>query len=192
MKPVKEISPKAFKLLGDETRRRIIILLRVKELTVSQLSAELGLTPQAIYHHIKKLEKIGLVTVTREERVGHLIESYYKATAETFICSLGSLHKEKVKIDMKDVLDGLNKIGFKIKSNDEIAKELVDFESKIYKHKHSEKLKEAILKLEKDIDFMTIEWVKSYADLILMSEEEFNERQKLNKKLRKYLLQIAK
>src|SRR2546425_538311 len=56
MKAFKVIkSPEAFQLLADETRRRIIYLLRAKEMTVSQISAELGLTPQAIYHHIRKM-----------------------------------------------------------------------------------------------------------------------------------------
>jgi len=32
---------------------RYSILLRVKEMTVGQLAAELNLTPQALYHHIK-------------------------------------------------------------------------------------------------------------------------------------------
>jgi len=72
LKPFKEVAPKAWKLLGDETRRNMIFLLRVKELTVSQISAQLDMTPQAIYHHIKKLEKAGLVEVSREDRLGRI------------------------------------------------------------------------------------------------------------------------
>lgn len=192
LKPIKEVDPEAFKLLGDKTRRKIIFLLRVKELTVSQISAELGVTPQAIYHHIKKLEGTGLVEVTREERINHIIESYYQATAETFICSIGSLRKETVKIDMLDVLKGLKKIGFKIESSDEIASKLVDLETTMIKHKGAKKLKDAIIKLERDMDFITLEKVKYYADIILMSEEEFTKRQKLSRELRQLLLSICK
>jgi predicted transcriptional regulator len=192
LKPIKEVDPEAFKLLGDETRRKMIFLLRVKELTVSQISAELGITPQAIYHHIKKLAEAGLAEVTREERIDHIIESYYQATAETFICSIGSFHKETVKVDMLDVLKGLNKIGFKVENSDEIAAKLVDLETKMIKHKGAKKLKDAIIKLEKDMDFMTLEMVKHYADLILMSEEEFTKRQELNRAFRQFLLSICK
>src|SRR5207253_1996382 len=64
--------PDAFQLLGDETRRRIIYLLRAKEMTVSQIAGELNLTPQAIYHHIRKLRDAGMVEVAREQRVDHL------------------------------------------------------------------------------------------------------------------------
>jgi len=192
LKRIKEVDPEAFKLVGDETRRKMIFLLRVKELTVSQISAELGMTPQAIYHHIKKLEEAGLVEVAREERIGHLIESYYQATAETFICSIGSFCKETAKVDMLDVLEGLNKIGIKIESSDEIASKLVDLETKMKKHKGAKKLEDAIVKLEKDMDFITLEMAKHYADIILMSEEEFAKRQKLSRELRQFLLSICK
>ncbi|UCC33902.1 MAG: metalloregulator ArsR/SmtB family transcription factor [Candidatus Bathyarchaeota archaeon] len=192
MKPFKEVDPKAWKLLGDETRRNIIFLLRVKELTVSEIATEIDMTPQAIYHHIKKLEKAGLVEVTREERSGHLIESYYRATAETFICSIGSLYKKKVKIDMLTVLEGLSKLGFKVESSDEIASKLVDLETKSLIYKGSNELEDAIVKLEKEMDFMTLEMVKYYADLMSMSEEEFQKRQKLVKALRHFLLSICK
>ena len=192
LKPYKDVAPKAWKLLGDETRRNIIFLLRVKELTVSQISAELDMTPQAIYHHIKKLEKAGLVEVTHEERCGHLIESYYRATAETFLCSIGSLYKKKVKIDMLTVLDGLSKLGFKIESSDEIASKLVDLETKALKYKGANKLEDAVVKLEKEMDFMTLEMVKHYADLMSMSQEEFDKRQKLGRALRQFLLSICK
>jgi len=192
LKPIKEVDSKAFKLLGDKTRRKIIFLLRVKELTVSQISAELSVSPQTIYHHMKKLEREGLVEVIREERIDHIIESYYQTTAETFICSIGSLRKETVKIDMLDVLKGLNRIGFKMESSDEIASKLVDFERKMIKHKGAKKLESAIIKLGKDMDFMTLEMIKHYADIISMSEEEFTKRQKLSRKFRQFLLSICK
>src|SRR5207249_2735309 len=79
---------------------RIIYLLRAKEMTVSQIAGELNLTPQAIYHHIRKLRDAGMVEVAREERVDHFIETYYRATAEIFNMSHGSgtssaYHEEK-------------------------------------------------------------------------------------------------
>src|SRR5438034_896562 len=70
--------------MDDDTRRRVVYLLRAKEMTVGQIHHELQLTPQAIYHHIRKLLDAGLVEVAKEERVGHFIETYYRATAEVF------------------------------------------------------------------------------------------------------------
>ena len=57
--------PKAFQLIGDETRRRVIYLLRAKDLTVSQIAADLDRTPQAIYHHIGKLKEAGMIEVAK-------------------------------------------------------------------------------------------------------------------------------
>ena len=191
LKRIKEVTPEAFKLIGDATRKRIIFLLRVKELTISQISSELGMTPQAIYHHIKRLEAAGLVEVTREERVDHLIESYYQSTAETFLCSIGSFPKETARRDILGVLDGLKKIGFQIETNDEIADELVNLEEKLVKHKGTKELERTIEKLEEDLDIFTSNMVRHYADLMLMSEEEYAKRQELSKELRRFLLSIC-
>jgi len=60
-------------------------------MTVGQIASELDITPQAVYHHIRKLKKAKMIEVSREERVAHLIESYYRATAKAFICKFGKL-----------------------------------------------------------------------------------------------------
>ena len=117
VKPIKTIKdPEAFQLLGDETRRKIVFLLRVKEMTVSQIAAELNITPQAVYHHIKKLQKVDMVEVAREERIGHLIESYYRATAETFTCSFGKTprSREFAREQVTTVLNAMKKLGFNL------------------------------------------------------------------------------
>jgi DNA-binding transcriptional ArsR family regulator len=191
MRRIKKVTPEAFRLLGDKTRIKIIYLLRVKELTISQISAELDLTPQTIYHHIKKLEEAGLVEITREERIDHLIESYYQSTAETFLCSIGSLPVETAKRDVLMILEKLKEIGFKIETSEEVASKLVDFEKKMMEHKSAKNLEDAIGKLEETLDNISFKMAKHYADLILMSEEEYNRRQELRRKLRQFLLSIC-
>src|SRR5437667_12355256 len=104
--------PKAFTLIGDETRRKVIYLLRAKEMTVSQIAAELNLTPQAIYHHIRKLRDSDLVEVAREERVDHFIETYYRATAEMFNLSHGEgMPQAYAEEKTKETLMALSRIG---------------------------------------------------------------------------------
>jgi DNA-binding transcriptional ArsR family regulator len=96
MKHFKSINnPEAFKLMADESRRKIVFLLRAKEMTVSQIAHELSITPQTIYHHMRKLVESNLVEVTREVRVDHLIESYYRATAEVFHFTIGKTSRGK-------------------------------------------------------------------------------------------------
>ena len=53
MKPIMTITdPEAVKVAVDETRRKMLYLLRAKEMTVSKIAEELNLTPQTVYHHL--------------------------------------------------------------------------------------------------------------------------------------------
>ena len=58
-------NPEAVQLVADETRRKIIFLLRIREMNVSQIAKELNLTPQAVYHHIRRLVNCQLIEVVR-------------------------------------------------------------------------------------------------------------------------------
>lgn len=55
-----------FKAVADETRLQIIGLLSTKELRVSDLAAELGLTEPTVSHHIGKLREVGLLNLRTE------------------------------------------------------------------------------------------------------------------------------
>lgn len=197
---LKVVKPEAYKLLGDENRRKMIFLLRAKELTVSEIAKELNVTPQAIYHHIKKLENAGLVQVTREKRCGHLIESYYQVTAETFICGTGELKGEPLKEDLMDILNGLNKIGFKMEVDEEKASRLAEIQARRMKFKklHSP-VPEICMKCGSTdfflkfgpLDPVKLDYIYHYADLIMMTDEEYEERVGLDRELRRFLLSIC-
>ncbi|WP_297090445.1 winged helix-turn-helix domain-containing protein [Thermococcus sp.] len=89
MAKVKVITdPEVIKLMLEDTRRKILGLLRNKEMTISQLSEILGKTPQTIYHHIEKLKEAGLVEVKRTEMKGNLVEKYYGRTADAFYINM--------------------------------------------------------------------------------------------------------
>jgi ArsR family transcriptional regulator len=59
-----------FAALSDETRRRILTLLRDGSKTAGEISAEFSLTKPTISHHLKVLEEAGLL---RSERRGTFI-----------------------------------------------------------------------------------------------------------------------
>lgn len=185
--------PEAFQLVADTTRRKIIYLLRVKEMTVGQIASDLNLTPQAVYHHIKKLQDGGMVEVVKEERVGHLIESYYRATAEAFSFSFGKTPTgvKVAKDQVITVLNSLKKLGFKVELNEKKISKLVDV---LVEHEEccdSENLEEKVSKLE-DIDFLTQQTVREYAETLMMSDEEFTKRLELKRKFRDLLKSLAK
>ena len=193
MKPTKTITdPEAFQLLADETRRKMMFLLRVREMTVSQIAKELGITPQAIYHHIKKLLNGGIVEVVREERLGHLIESYYMTTAETFNFSMGGTESKRpqsqklVKEQEIATLNALKKLGFKIEFNENKVSELVAVKREMDDCYSSAKFEDAIAEME-DLDFPTKLLVGEYAKIISISDKEFTKKEEISRKQR-YLL----
>lgn len=194
MKAVKAIKdPEAFKLLADETRRKIVFLLRVKEMTVSQIAAELEITPQAVYHHIKKLLKGGMVEVAREERIDHLIESYYRATAEVFFCSIGKTSGgvEAAREQMATVLNALKKLDFNIEFDEGKISRLADVQVELEQCRGSGKFEDKISELD-DVDFLTKQTVQKFAETLSMSDEEFVREQEISKKFHDLLRSLVK
>ena len=185
--------PSAFQLLADDTRRKIVFLLRAKEMTVSQIAEHLGLTPQAVYHHIKKLVKANMVEVAREERVDHLIESYYRATAEVFHCNVGTAVKSKkaAKEHTMTVLNALKKLGFKLEYDDKKVDELVDLQAQWKDCYYDTMHEEEIAKMD-DIDNLTKQMVSEYAGIVSRSEADHKRGEEIGNKIRKALVSMVK
>ena len=194
--------PKAFQLLADETRRKILYLLRVKEMTVSQLAKELNLTPQALYHHIKKLLKGEMVEVVREERIGHLIESYYRATAEDFLLTHGKISSQTFR-DRKlaeeqvtTVLNALKRLGFNLEFDEKKISQLIDLRAGLDRSceaagKKKFEIEDEIWNLD-DLNFLTKMMATDFVGKLLMSDDEFARQQETRKKLRDLLRSLAK
>jgi DNA-binding transcriptional ArsR family regulator len=167
--------PNAFELMADETRRRVIYLLRAKEMTVSQLAAELQLTPQAIYHHIRKLLDAGLVEVAKEERVDHFIETYYRAAAEVFEFIHGEGGSEKYgEQRVREALQALNQLGIQAQDDDEIVSRMIKISKQMNELALTPDMEEKIQKLE-GLDFIGKKHVADYLNLLTMSDRQFEE-----------------
>lgn len=192
MKAFKLITdPQAFQLLGDETRRRVIYLLRAKEMTVSQIAGELNLTPQAIYHHIRKLRDAGMVEVAREERVDHFIETYYRASAEIFNLSHGEGSSQRFAEEKAaESIKALSKIGLKVREDATAAARLVELEKRMEEIGQEGKWSEAIAGLP-DVDFLVKQGVGHLAKLLTMSDKDFTEYLNLIKEERKLLRSLV-
>lgn len=199
MKPFMVIKePEAFQLLADETRRKILYLLRVKEMTVSQIATELGVTSQAIYHHIRKLLKGKMVEVVREERTGHLIESYYRATAEDFLLSHGkvssqSLHDKKLAEEqVTTALQTLKRIGFNLEFDKNKIAQLVDLRVELDKCcKGTEKVEDEIWNAD-ELDLQMKIMATDFAGTLQMTNEEYDRQQETRKKFRTLLRSLIK
>ncbi len=177
--------PKAFTLVGDETRRRVIYLLRAKEMTVSQIAGELNLTPQAIYHHIAKLKEAGMVEVAREERVDHFIETYYRATAELFQFSYGEGAAGKgyaAKEALKALL-ALPQLGFTTDWDEATVQKLVKLQIRIEELGFDHAVDDKVQELE-NVGFLTKQHVGKFVQLATMTDAEFEEYLRLQRELR--------
>lgn len=188
MKAFKIITdPEAFQLLADETRRRMIYLLRAKERTVSQIADELDLTPQAIYHHIRKLKDAGMVEVAREERVDHFIETYYRATAEMFNMAHGSgARSEVLEQEEREAIQNLAKLGLTVHLDDATVARIVEVVKKLKSPEEKSPWMDKVNEL-KDVSFLGKQSLLEYVNLLSMSDKDFEERIKRERDLRKIL-----
>lgn len=99
--------PEVAKLLADDTRRRILHMLRHKEMSPSDLAKALDKNFSSIQHHLNQLIGAGLVAQTREEKVRNMIQPYYHATANRFIISYSlseSLQKDDEYAQYQDAV----------------------------------------------------------------------------------------
>jgi DNA-binding transcriptional ArsR family regulator len=167
--------PNAFELMADDTRRRVVYLLRAKEMTVSQIAAELQLTTQAIYHHIRKLLDHGLVEVAKEERVGHFIETYYRATAEVFEFIHGEGGSEKYgEQRTRDAFQALSQLGITARVDDEIIAKMMKITKEMNELALTPEQEEKIQALE-GVDFIGKKHIADYVNLLTMSDKQFEE-----------------
>jgi DNA-binding transcriptional ArsR family regulator len=73
------------RLLSDETRSQIIILLAERPATTAQLAEALARPKGTIGHHLKAMEAAGLIRVVRTRKVRALTEKYYGRIARTYL-----------------------------------------------------------------------------------------------------------
>ena len=187
MRAVKVLTdPKAFELMADGTRRRMINLLKAKELTVSQIAEALGQTPQNIYHHIRKLVDGGLVEVTREERIENFAERYYRATAEIFEVTHGRGEEELNEVEVKAFLKSVSEAGLVKRADDKALTKAFKLLERSRSIMFGDDLARKLEKLE-DAALALKLHTTDYAQLLLMSNAEFEEYQRLQRQLRDLL-----
>ena len=66
--------PEQLRALGDDLRSKIVVLLRERAASTTELAEKLGLPKGTVGHHVKVLEKAGLVQVVRTSQVRALTE----------------------------------------------------------------------------------------------------------------------
>ena len=121
------------------------------------------------------------------------IESYYRATAETFYCSVGKTlrSREFAREQVLTVLSALKRLGFNLEFDDKKIIQLVDVQRALDECCSSGKFEDAISDLD-DVDFLTKQTVQEYAETLSMSDKEFAEQHENKKKFRNLLISLVK
>ncbi len=146
--------PEKLRVSLEKNRSQILALLRVKDMTISQISEALNKDQSTIYRHIKKLEEAGLVDVCGEKRQHHIPERVYGRTADVFIPRIEPMetgNPSSVQLTWKkehviEIIEQLEDIGYEIDNKEETIDLLDHFLKELNKN-----ITEKIGLLDKDI-----------------------------------------
>lgn len=138
-KEVKVVSdPEHVKLAIEDTRRDILSLLKVNDMTLTQMSETLDKDHSTIYRHVKKLEKAGYLEKVGEQKDHHIPKKVYSRTAKVFLLNPSSMEsgvRTDITIDWEKknaekMVDFLEIMNYNIK--EEEKEELIDELSKFF------------------------------------------------------------
>jgi DNA-binding transcriptional ArsR family regulator len=77
--------PEQLRALAHELRGRIVSLLREHAWSTQQLAGELSLPKGTVGHHLKVLERAGLIRVVHTRKVRAVTEKFYGRVARLFL-----------------------------------------------------------------------------------------------------------
>lgn len=80
------------RVISDPRRWAIHSLLIRYELSVTEIAERIGEPRKRLYHHIKELERVRLIRVTRTEQRFGITEKFYRATSEWLDISPALMH----------------------------------------------------------------------------------------------------
>ncbi|ASJ08180.1 transcriptional regulator [Thermococcus siculi] len=166
--------PEKVRVLSEETRFKILQLLRMRPMTISELSEVIGKDRTTVYRHVKTLEKAGLV----EELESQGNEKVYSRSARIFLIkaepdeSIEQFRQAYLQVEAEKLVQILEKAGFKIKNRTELArlaKEVLD-EIEIRSQPVLKRISQA------DIDLTEVELFHLLNMLVFMQSCELCER----------------
>ena len=177
--------PEVVKIATESTRRNILSLLRVNDLSISQIAEILGKDQSTVYRHIKKLEKYGLIKVVGERKVHHIPEAVYGRIAKTYIIvpdidNMNSSIVHYKRGTAKEAMKVIKAMGYDIKNERIFARDFFRFLNKLDKATSKEWKKIE----EKNINMDNRTFVNTFLLLALIKINE-------NPELKDYMVEIG-
>jgi len=97
-------------LLSNETSRKIIFTLMKKEMYTNEISTALDMRVSLVIHHLKKMEELGLLDITKKRIIKKGQEHrFFKMSTDIFI----TLNNTKEEVKEKGILKKIFKDGIK-------------------------------------------------------------------------------
>jgi len=87
--PAKELDFSQVKPLTSKLAQGILSLLAKMPLYPKAIAKQLGVNEQKVYYHIRRLEKAGIVKVSRSEAIGGTTANFYSLTFPAFVVKFG-------------------------------------------------------------------------------------------------------
>ncbi|NJD98699.1 ArsR family transcriptional regulator [Thermococcus sp. LS1] len=114
--------PEKVKVLSEETRFKILQLLRERPMTIIELSSALGKDRTTVYRHVKMLENAGLI----KELDNDGNERIYTRTARLFLIKadpdevIEEFRQAYLQVEAEKLIQILEKAGAKIKDREKL------------------------------------------------------------------------
>lgn len=96
---------KIFKALGDKTRMRIVLMLRIRQLCVCEIQTIIGFSMSTISNHLKILKEANLIESEKRERYIYYQLNDSNKKVQNILDSLKEL---EIEIDILEKLNQLD------------------------------------------------------------------------------------
>ncbi|MEF8873212.1 MAG: winged helix-turn-helix domain-containing protein [Candidatus Thermoplasmatota archaeon] len=125
--------PDRVKLAIEDTRSDILSLLKVNDMTLSQMAESLDKDHSTIYRHVKKLEEAGYIEEIGEKKDHHIPKKVYSRTATVFLLNPSSIEEgsssdltmDWERRNAEQILDFLKIMGYSLEDKDQ-KEELIE------------------------------------------------------------------
>ncbi len=166
--------PELIKIIVEDTRTKILQLLRFRDMTISEMASILNKNVSTVFRHVKKLEKAGLVKVTGERKVHNVPEKLYGRTVRTIFLAPESFERNSFikrfnEKRAKEIMHALNEIGYEV-TDEKYLKELIVYIDELSL--------EDMNRLSRDMDWNNLRLLKDILLILKLSPEKIEEIKK--------------
>ncbi len=95
---------KIFKALGDKTRLRIVMMLKVKSMCVCEIREIIGSSMSTISNHLKILKEANLIDFQKEERYINYELNTSNKTVQIVLNILDNISDNEIELDKQKAL----------------------------------------------------------------------------------------